>query len=106
VSLKQFFAVIESLITIVLVLAGVIGISYRSFRDGGWFMQGFGKVVDAYVTYPLIAIGVTVALYFVYRAWHLGMTQGRGGKKFDFVVYALMASGIYFIGFYVINGNF
>jgi hypothetical protein len=104
--LKQFFAVVESLITIVLVLAGVIGISYRSFRDDGWFMQGFGKVVDAYVSYPLIAIGVTIALYFVYRAWALAMSQGRGGKKFDFVVYGLMAAGIYFIGYYVIHGSF
>ena len=54
--MKQFFAVLESLITIVLVLAGVAGISYRSFREGGWFTQGLGKVADAYVSYPLIAI--------------------------------------------------
>jgi hypothetical protein len=97
---------VESLITIVLVLAGVTGISYRTFRDGGWFMQGFGKLVDAYVTYPLIAIGATIALYFVYRAWHLSMSQGRTGKKFDFVVYGLMAAGIYFIGHYVVSGSF
>lgn len=90
----------------VLVLAGVVGISYRSFRDGGWFMQGFGKVVDAYVSYPLIAIGTTVALYFVYRAGYLTMAQGQGGKRFDLVVYALMAAGIYFIGHFVLRGTF
>jgi hypothetical protein len=104
--LKQFIAVVESLVTIVLVLAGVIGISYRSFRDGGWFMQGFGKVVDAYVSYPLAALAATVALYFVYRAGRLNFTQGRGGKRFDLVVYGLMAAGIYFIAHYVINGSF
>lgn len=103
--MKQLFAVVESLITIVLVLAGVIGISYRMFRDGGWFVQGFGKVVDAYISYPLIAIGVTIALYFVYRAGHLSLSQGRGGKRFDLVVYGLMAAGIYFIGHYVVSGS-
>lgn len=104
--MKQFFAVVESLITIILVLAGVVGISYRSFRDGGWFMQGFGKVVDAYVSYPLIALAVTIALYFVYRAGYLNFAEGRGGKRFDLIVYGLMAAGIYFIGRYVVKGSF
>lgn len=104
--MKRFFAVLESLVTIVLVLAGVIGVSYRSFREGGWFMQGFGKVVDAYVSYPIAAFGVTIALYFVYRAGHLNFAQDRSGKRFDYIVYALMAAGIYFIGYYVVNGRF
>lgn len=104
--MKQFFAVVESLITIILVLAGVVGISYRSFRDGGWFMQGFGKVVDAYVSYPLAALAVTIALYFVYRAGYLNFAGDRGGKRFDLIVYGLMAAGIYFIGHYVIRGSF
>lgn len=104
--MKQFFAVVESLITIVLVLAGVAGISYRTFRDGGWFMQGFGMVVNAYVSYPLIALVTTIALYFVYRALHSRLAKGRGGKHFDIVVYGLMATGIYFIGHYILRGTF
>jgi phosphate/sulfate permease len=104
--LKQFFAVVESMVTVALVLAGVVGVSYRSFREGGWFSQAFGKVVDAYVSYPLVAIAVTVALYFVYRSWHARRLMGQGGKIFDYLVYVLMAAGIYFIGHFVLRGSF
>jgi predicted permease len=102
---KQFFAVVESLIAVVLVLVGVIGISYRSFREGGWVTQGFSKAVNAYVEYPLIALGMTVALFFIYRAWRDRKSQGRGGKTFDYIVYVFMAAGIYFIGHYVLTGR-
>ena len=103
--MKHFVAVVESLVTVALVLAGVIGISYRSFRDGGWVMQGFGKVVDAYVSYPLIALAVTIALYFVYRSLQTRLSKGRSSKVFDYLVYLLMAAGIYFIGHFVVTGH-
>lgn len=103
--MKQLFAVIESLITVVLVLAGVAGLSYRTFREGGWLSRGVGKVVDAYLSYPIVAIVATVAVYFVYRSFRDRANQGRGGKMFDYVVYVLMAVGIYFIGHYILTGN-
>jgi len=103
--LKQFFALVESLITVVLVLVGVVGLSYRTFRDGGWFMQGLGKVADAYISYPIIALVVTVALFFVYRSLRIRLNKGSGSKFFDYVVYAMMIAGIYFIGHYVIRGT-
>ncbi|HTE13818.1 MAG TPA: hypothetical protein VK642_01955 [Burkholderiales bacterium] len=104
--MKQFFAVVESLITVALVLVGVVGISYRSFRDGGWVTQGLGKMADAYISYPLIALGVTIVLFFLYRAWRARINQGRGGKVFDYLLYFFMAAGIYFIGHYVLTGKF
>lgn len=103
--MKQFLAVLESLITVVLVLAGLAGISYSAFREGGWVTQGMGKISDAYVNYPLIAFGVTIALFFAFRAWSGRRNHGRGGKVFDYIVYALMATGIYFIGHYVLTGK-
>jgi phosphate/sulfate permease len=103
--LRHFASIVESLITVALVLAGVIGISYRSFREGGWVSQAFGKVVDAYISYPLIALAVTIALYFVYRSLQTRMSKGQGGKIFDYLVYALMAGGIYFIGHFVLRGT-
>jgi hypothetical protein len=103
--LKQFFAFLESLITVILVLTGVIGISYNCFRENGWLKQGFGKLTDAYLDYPLIALGITVALFFAFRAWRDRQSQGRGGKSFDYVVYVFMAIGIYFIGRYVLTGT-
>jgi ABC-type phosphate transport system permease subunit len=102
---KQFFAVLESLIAIILVLVGVTGISYRSFREGGWITQGFSKAVNTYVEYPAIALGTTVALFFIYRAWRDRRDEGRRSKVFDYIVYVFMAAGIYFIGHYVLTGR-
>jgi hypothetical protein len=103
--LKQFFVLLESLVTVVLVLAGVGGIGYRTFRHDGWLSQGFGKLTDAYLDYPLIALGLTVAVFFAYRVWRERRNQGRRGKIFDYLVYVFMAAGIYFIGHYVLTGE-
>ena len=80
--MKQIFSALESLITIILVIAGIVGASYNAFREGGWISQGFGKITDAYSNYPLVALGLTVAMFFSYRAWRNATASGGGGKIF------------------------
>jgi hypothetical protein len=102
---KQFFVLLESFITVVLVLAGVAGIGYRIFREGGWLAQGFGKFADVFVDHPLIVAGLALAAFFLCRYWIDRRNQGRRGKLFDYLVYVFMAAGIYFIGYYVLTGK-
>lgn len=104
--LKQFLAVLEALVTVVLVLVAIAGISYRAFRDGGWLSQGIGKLSDAYMNYPLIAISVTVAAFFAVRAWRSRDIRGSRHRYFDYLIYVLMAVGIYFIGHYALTGDY
>ena len=87
--MKQIFSALESLITIILVIAGIVGASYNAFREGGWISQGFGKITDAYSNYPLVALGLTVAMFFSYRAWRNATASGGGGKIFDLMVEGL-----------------
>ncbi len=103
--MKQVFGAVESLITIVLVIAGIVGIAYRSVREGGWISQGFDKATDAFSHSPLIALGVTVALFFSYRAWHNATASGKGRGFFDLLIYVFMAAGTYFIAHYVVKGE-
>lgn len=103
--MKQFFVLLESLITIVLVVAGLAGLSYRTFRDDGWLAQGFGKITDVYITYPLIGLAVTVAVVLSVRAWLARRNLGKRGIHFDYIVYVFMAAGIYFIGHYILKGT-
>ena len=98
--MKQALSALESLITVALVIAGIVGMSYQAFRDGGWLTNGFNQVVDLYVHRPLIGLGLTVALFFSYRAWQRSAESGRGGKFFDLIIYALMAAGAYFVACY------
>ena len=103
--MKQFFGALESLVTIVLVIAGIGGITYRTFREGGWISQGVDKIADAFSHYPLIALGLTVALFFAYRAWANATASGKGRGFFDLLIYVFMAAGTYFIAHYVIKGE-
>jgi len=103
--LKQILVVLESVITVILVVVAIAGIAYHTFRDGGWFSQGVGKISHAFVNYPLMALAASVALFFGVRSWRAQKTRGSRTKFFDYVVYVLMAIGIYFIGRYVINGE-
>jgi hypothetical protein len=104
--LKQILVVLEALVTVVLVLVAIAGVSYRAFRDGGWISQGFGKLSDAYMNYPLIALAVTVAAFFAYRAWRSRNVRGARHRYFDYLIYVLMAVGIYFIGHYALTGTY
>ena len=104
--MKQFLTVLESLVTLILVVVAIAGISFHTFRDNGWLSQGFGKIADAYINYPLIALAITIALFFAYRSWHGRKEKGSGQKFFDNIVYVMMAIGIYFIGRFVLKGEF
>lgn len=103
--MKQAIAALESVITLVLVVAGIAGLAYKGFRDGGWVTTGFGKFADLLIDFPLMALGLMVAMFFSYRAWMNRKNQGGGGKFFDLALYALMAVGVYFIAQYVLRGE-
>ncbi len=104
--MKQLLTVLEALVTVVLVLVAIAGISYRAFREGGWLSQGFGKIADAYMNFPLIALAVTVAAFFAFRAWQARKIRGTRHRYFDYLIYVLMAVGIYFIGHYALTGEY
>jgi ABC-type dipeptide/oligopeptide/nickel transport system permease component len=102
---KQAIAALGSVITLVLVVAGIAGLAYKGFRDGGWVTTGFGKIADLLIDFPLMALGLIVAMCFSYRAWINRRNQGSGGKVFDLALYVLMAAGVYFIAQYVLRGE-
>ena len=103
--LKQFWAALESILTLVLVVVAIAGTAYHSFRDGGLISQGFGKISDAYINHPLVALAATIALFFAVRGWRSRKEMGARTKTFDYFVYVLMAIGIYFIGHYILTGE-
>ena len=104
--MKQILVVLEAMVTLVLVVVAIAGVAYHSFREEGWVSQGFGKISAAYINHPLIALAVTIAAFFAFRAWRNRKIRGERTKFFDYVVYALMAVGIYFVGHYTLTGQF
>ena len=103
--MKQIFSAVESFITIILVIAGIGGLAYSGFREGGWVTRGFTRVMDAYIDTPLIALGLTAAMFLSYRAYNNRKSKGGHGQIFDWVLYLLMATGVYFIARYFLHGE-
>ncbi len=101
--MKQVLSALESFVTIVLVLAGLAGLCFQTFRENGWLSQGFGKLTDTLIDFPVIALGLMVAMFFSFRSIQ-NAAASRGGRVFDLIVYALMAAGTYFIAQYVLKG--
>jgi len=104
--LKQILEYIESFATVVLVLAGIGGISFHLFRDDGWLEMAFGNIFELHVQYPLIAIPVTFAAIIMIRMWRQNLlAHGKLRQLPNIFIYTLMAVGVYFIGYFWINGS-
>lgn len=105
--MKQTMEFIQSFLVILLVLAGMAGISYNAVRDGGWVETGFGKFLDAQIRYPMFAIPVTIAAIVLGVMWRRNtIIKGGHSRLPTYLLYALMLSGIYFIGRYILTGAY
>jgi len=104
---KQYLEYLESFGVVALVLFGIGGFSYHLFRDDGWVETVLGNLWDVSIQYPLIALPVIVAAVYLGRRWNdARITHGRTTSLPDYVIYALMASGLVFIVRYFWVGTF
>ena len=104
--LKQVLEYIESFATVILVLAGISGISWHMFRDDGWLEMAFGNIFELHIQYPLIAIPVTFAAFILLKLWRENrLAHGRLRELPNIFIYTLMALGVYFIGYFWIHGT-
>ena len=104
--MKQVLEYLGSFTVVALVLAGIGGISYHLFKEEGWVESLLGNIWEIQVQYPLIAIPVTVAAIVLGMMWRDNrIARGRLSNLPNFFIYGLMAAGVYFIGYYAINGS-
>ena len=94
--MKQY---LEALGVMVLVLAGLGGITYNVFRTEGWGEKALGKAFLYAMESPptlvfLIGAGICIALWWR----HDRITRGSSRKAPTYVLYAVMAAGAYFLG--------
>jgi hypothetical protein len=104
--LKRLVEYLESFVVVGLVLAGVGGISYTLFRDGGWIEKFFGNLWTVGTGNLLVGATVLIAAVFIFRTWR-GSTPIHTKTSIipNLVLYALMATGVYFVGRYAITGT-
>lgn len=105
--MNRFLEYAESFVVVALVLFGIGGFSYHLFRDEGWIETVAGNLWDVSIQYPLIALPVIVGAFVLGKRWNEArIAHGRTTDLPDYVIYALMASGLVFIGRYFWYGNF
>lgn len=105
--MKQALDYITSFVTIGLVLAGLGGVSYNMFREGGWLVSIFGKVWDAQLENPVIAIPVTLGTLFVGKMWYdRQIEHGKTSRLPDVLIYVIMAAGAFFLWRLFSTGSF
>ncbi|MBI4195759.1 MAG: hypothetical protein HY526_11855 [Betaproteobacteria bacterium] len=105
--MKQVRDFLESFIIVVLVVAGLVGISYHMFRGGGWFEAALGRFAAFVFERPTVSIPIVLGVILVLAYLHdRRMAKGTHGKRLPtLILYALMAAGAYFIGHYAIVGT-
>lgn len=104
--MKQYLEFLESFAVILLVLAGLTGISYNLFRDDGWIESALGNIWDIEVQYPLIAVPVTIGAVVMGLMWRDNrLARGQRSKLPTYFLYLLMAAGAYYIGNYIVYGT-
>ncbi|MGH8751837.1 MAG: hypothetical protein ACREUV_09050 [Burkholderiales bacterium] len=93
---KQLIKTITAVVCFILALAGVVGLAYRIFSPGGWLEQALGKVWDMQVNYSIMTIPVLIGAV-VLGGYLFSDKFDKGGKLGNFITYAFMALGLYFI---------
>ena len=98
---------LESFVIVVLVVAGIAGILYHLFRQAGWGKTIVDKTMELYFLHPVPMISATVVAIVVGVVWYEHRTAtGKYNKKYPtYVLYVLMALGVYFIGRYALRGT-
>ena len=97
-----------SFVIVVLVITGIGGLLYHIFRQVGWGSAFMDKVFELFLLHPGWMFSLTAVLIVIFTIWHdRRAATGRYNKKFPaYVLYALMAAGVYFLGSYAIRGTF
>lgn len=104
-AVKQAYDYVVSFGVIALVVAGLAGLSFRAFREGGWISTALGHAWAIEVQYPMVAIPLTIGGILAFSAWrNHRRTLGRASRMHNAVVYGLMAAGAYFIGRFTLHG--
>lgn len=104
--MRALLTLLGSFLVGALVLLGIGGVAYHLFRDGGWISQGLGALWEAHYEAPVMTIILIVAALFVVKTLHSAQVGGKRESKVpDFVLFAFIATGIFFFGRWLTTGQ-
>jgi hypothetical protein len=102
----SLLAIILSTVQLLLVLAGLVGISVLFFRDKGWLKQTLSSILDASTSTLVIALPVALLVFLFGKFWLDSQSERKSfGLTGDFMLYLMMMAGAWFIYSYIVTSN-
>lgn len=97
-AMKQAYEYLVSFATIMLVIAGIGGMSFHAFRDRGWIETLLDHFWSFEMAYPTVAIPLTLVAGLAVYSWRQhNLALGRVSRLPTVFLYCLMGAGAYFI---------
>lgn len=104
--MKALLTLLGSLLVGGLVLLGIGGVAYHLFRENGWLSQGLGALWEAHYEAPFMTLTLLIGGFLVFKALHSAQIGGKRESKIpDFVLFAFIATGIFFFGRWLTTGQ-
>jgi len=104
--MKSTLSTLGSLLVGALIMLGIGGIAYHMFREGGLLAQGLGALWSAQYEAPAMVVILIIAAFFVVKALRGAQVgNNRESKIPDFILFAFIACGVFFLGRLLINGH-
>lgn len=93
---RQVIKLTVALVCFILALAGVVGLAYKIFRPEGWLVQAVSRVWDLQINFSIMTIPVLIGVFLLGKALFSDLLEKKS-KFGNFMTYAFMALGLYFI---------
>ncbi|MBX3665987.1 MAG: hypothetical protein KF834_09900 [Burkholderiales bacterium] len=104
--MKSLFNTLGSVLVGALIMLGIGGTAYHLFREDGLLAQGLGALWRAQYEAPVMVIVLILAAFFVVKALRGAQVGNKRDSKIpDFILFAFIATGIFFLGRLLTGGH-
>jgi len=104
--MKSLLNTLGSVLVGALIMLGIGGTAYHLFRENGLLSQGLGALWSAHYEAPVMVVVLILAAFFVVKALRGAQVGNRRESRIpDFILFAFIATGIFFLGRLLTSGH-
>ncbi|MDX1915044.1 MAG: hypothetical protein SFU55_05625 [Methylophilus sp.] len=98
------FSTIKSVISLLLVIIGIIGVAMEFFKEAGIFKTILGKLFES--TTSMLWIPVIGVAFWLFNKWTSSPSKTEKRKAGDIPMYIMMAIGAFYLFRIMTTGGF
>jgi len=104
--MKSLLQTLGSILVGALIMLGIGGTAYHLFRENGLLSEGLGALWRTQFEAPLMTIVLVVAAFFVVKVLRGAQVGNKRESKIpDFILFAFIATGVFFLGRLITSGH-